>query len=261
MCLQSAARSYARSARMLTAWFTFDTALVWLLPRSDRQGRIRVGFKGRQSVKHLMEALGVPHTEAGTVMINGAPGSLGQIARDEDEIIVWPAVRRPTLPARFVLDGHLGRLAAYLRMLGFDTWYRSSCPDEELARLAGQDRVLISRDRRLLMRKGILQGYCVRSLKPVEQVHEVLARFDLVAAIVPFRRCIRCNGVLEVVDKAVIRARLKPLTARYYFDFRRCPDCEQIYWKGSHHEKMIRFIHRLHRRANATSPKGTAELE
>jgi uncharacterized protein with PIN domain len=128
-------------------------------------------------------------------------------------------------------------------MLGFDARYRNDYQDDELAEIAGQDeRILLTRDRRLLMRNQIHSGYCVRKLDPQEQLKEVTKRFGLQRFARPFRRCIRCNSILEPARKELVLERLEPLTRQYFDEFRKCPDCQQIYWKGSHFLRMERLI-------------------
>jgi hypothetical protein len=166
-----------------------------------------------------------------------------------ESIDITPLVRvrpQPLREPRFVLDTHLGQLAAYLRMLGFDTVYRNDCADEELAHLSSSEgRILLTRDRGLLKRAVVTHGYCVRETNPRKRLVEVLRRFDLFGAILPFRRCIRCNGLLQPVSKQAISHRLPPKTRQYYDEFRVCEGCEQIYWKGSHYQRMQEFIARV----------------
>jgi len=108
-----------------------------------------------------------------------------------------------------------------------------------------EERILLSRDRRLLMRKVVTYGYCLRSLDSIEQVKEVIQRFDLTKRIIPFHRCLRCNHLLESVEKEAVLDRLEPLTKLYFDEFQICPACKQIYWKGSHYEKMEKLIERV----------------
>jgi len=144
---------------------------------------------------------------------------------------------------RFVLDGHLGRLASHLRMLGLDCLYSSAFEDEELAQASAEEgRILLTRDRRLLMRKIVTQGYLLRSLDSDEQLCEVVKRYELWQWVKPFRRCLRCNHPLETVSKEAVLERLEPLTKRYFDEFRICPACDQVYWKGSHYERMLELI-------------------
>jgi len=142
---------------------------------------------------------------------------------------------------RFVLDVNLGKLAKLLRMLGFDCLYRNDYHDPEIADIAAiEQRVVLTRDRRLLFAKRIEHGYWVRSVEVERQVDEVLLRYALHGKIKPFARCLRCNGALAPVAKADVLDRLEPKTKRYYQTFYRCGDCWQIYWQGSHIDHMLR---------------------
>jgi uncharacterized protein with PIN domain len=228
---------------MNMAQFQFFGRLQDLLPREQRDRVIAVDFRGRQSIKHLAESLGVPHPEIGPVQVNGQEGALSNITQDGDRVEVHPIPNGCPVEPRFLLDNHLGRLTAYLRMLGFDCLYRNDYGDEELAETAQREgRILLSRDRRLLMRKAVTYGYCLRSLNSLEQLTEVIRRFDLTSRITPFHRCLRCNHPLEPVAKEAVLDRLEPLTKLYFDEFQICPACKQIYWKGSHYEKMQKLV-------------------
>jgi uncharacterized protein with PIN domain len=232
-----------------TAIFTLDPALDFFLP-SDQRGRaLELSFRGGPSLKHILESQGIPHTEVGAVTVNDRPTALGTWLRDGDRVHVaaWTLTSSSlTGEPRFLLDNHLGRLAAYLRMLGMDTLYPNPCDDEELAALSEEeDRVLLSRDRRLLMRKVVRYGYCPRSLESRDQIFEVAARYHLAQRIRPFQRCLRCNTLLNPVAKEAVDSQLEPLTRRYYDEFHRCPHCGQVYWKGSHYEHMLELVERL----------------
>ena len=231
---------------MSTAHFLFLGRLNDFLRREQRQQTIRVEFQGQQSIKHLVESLGVPHPEIGAVQINDREGTLHAITQDGDQVQIHPVPNGFPGEPRFVLDNHLGRLAAYLRMLGFDCLYRNDYSDEELAEiLHREERILLTRDRRLLMRKVVVQGYCPRSLHSLEQLTEVIQRFDLAKRIRPFHRCLRCNHPLEPVSKEAVLDRLELLTKLYFDEFQICPNCKQIYWKGSHYESMERLVEQL----------------
>jgi uncharacterized protein len=231
---------------MNTAYFLFFGGLNDFLPRDQREQVIPVEFRGRQSIKHLAESLGVPHPEIGEVQINGQEGALSRITQDGDRVEIHPVANGCPVEPRFLLDNHLGRLTAYLRMLGFDCLYYNDYQDDELAETAQrEERILLSRDRRLLMRKAVTYGYCLRSLDSLEQLTEVIRRFDLAARIVPFHRCLRCNHPLEPIAKEAVLDRLEPLTKLYFDEFQICPACKQIYWKGSHYEKMRHLIEEI----------------
>jgi uncharacterized protein with PIN domain/sulfur carrier protein ThiS len=232
---------------MKEARFVFDQGLQDLLPREKRSRGFPYPFNGPQTVKHLIESLGIPHTEIGALSANGKSIGADYLVHDGDQIeVTEEALSESDLEPRFVIDGHLGRLAAHLRMLGLDCLYHSDYDDAELVKIAiEENRILLSRDRRLLMHKVIRRGYLLRSLEPVEQLTEVVRRFGLKKWVKPFQRCLRCNHPLEAVRKDEVLDRLEPLTKLYFEEFKICPNCEQVYWKGSHYERMMNIITRL----------------
>ena len=240
------------------AIFRFYAELNHFLPQPQRYQTLPYALNGRTSVKHPVEALGVPHTEVALLLANGEPVSFDYLLQEGDRIAVFPAFHsfevdgearlRPPLPhpPRFLLDVHLGQLATYLRLLGFDSVYRNDYEDDELADLAEETgRVLLTRDRRLLMRKQVTYGFCLHTRDPEEQVRAVLRRYELFEEIDPWQRCLRCNGELEPVAKEDVLPLLEPKTRRYYDEFHRCRECGNVYWKGSHYPRMQRLIARI----------------
>ncbi len=240
---------------MARADFRFHAELNHFLPASKREISFSHYFEERASIKDMIEALGVPHPEVDAIAVNGKAVDFSYIVQDGDGIEVYPvsvssevseqASVRPQLLSilRFVLDVHLGKLAASLRMLGFDTLYRNDYDDEELAQIsASEQRILLTRDKGLLMRSLVTYGYYVRATNPEQQVVEVLQRFDLFGKVLPFQRCIRCNGLLEPVAKEAIVDQLPQKTRLSIDEFHRCRECHQIYWRGSHYERMQQFI-------------------
>ena len=230
-----------------SANFQFVGALNDFFPPGRGGEAILCQFNPGQSVKHLVELFGIPHTEMAAILVNGSPVDFSYLVEDGDQVQVYPITSEsPAGDPRFILDNHLGRLAVYLRMLGFDSLYRNDFQDEELAQLAsGQDRILLTRDRQLLMRNQVTHGYWLRSKVPHEQLAEVVSRYELSSRASPFRRCMRCNGLLQPVKKEMVEDRLQPLTRLYFDDFRMCSDCRQVYWKGSHYERMQRLIEQV----------------
>ncbi|HSM54599.1 MAG TPA: Mut7-C RNAse domain-containing protein [Candidatus Sulfomarinibacteraceae bacterium] len=243
---------------MKRATFRFYGELNEFLPPPRRQHPLSFPLNDRTSVKHPIESMGVPHTEVELILANSRPVDFTYLLQPGDYVSVYPpfhnldisplpALRPPLAPpVRFLLDVHLGRLATYLRLLGFDALYRNDYDDEELADLAAESgRVLLSRDRRLLMRKQVTYGQCLRTRDPRAQLEAVLRRFDLYAQIDPWQRCLACNGPLRPVPKEEVLHRLEPKTKRFYDEFHICEDCGKVYWKGSHYPRMRRFIARV----------------
>lgn len=244
-----------RMARARSAEFRFYAELGDFLPVGRRGGPFRHGFDGRPGVKDAIEALGVPHPEVSLILVDGASVGFGHRLAGGERVSAFPAFRtlglpeamalrpREPFPPRFVLDTHLGRLATYLRLLGHDTLVLHGADDHALARVSREeDRILLTRDRGLLKRGEVVHGRWVREELPRRQIVEVMRRYDLAATARPFRRCLRCNAVVEPVMKADVLPRLEPKTRRYYEEFGRCPGCDRVYWAGSHHARMRAFL-------------------
>ena len=226
--------------------FVFVAELNDFLPQHRKNTSFTLEFEAHQSLKHLIELMGVPHTEIGLVCVNDHAMDPANRLHEGDHVEVYPAeALNGDIPC-FILDNHLGQLSTYLRMLGFDCLYRNDYQDDELARVSVEEgRVLLTRDRRLLMRKVITLGYCLHQTDPRQQVGEVLKRFKLCEQVNPFQRCLRCNSRLQSVSKQEVIDRLEPLTKQYFDEFRICPACNQIYWKGSHYGHMLEMIAEL----------------
>lgn len=224
------------------------------LPREHRQMDWPYRFWGQPAVKDAIEAIGVPHPEVFYLQRDGKPVGFDHSLADGERISVFPRLwtvqpetgplRYPApTPPRFVLDTHLGQLARYLRMLGLDTLYSNNADDPELARRSHTDeRILLTRDLGLLKRNRVTHGAFVRATDPEQQLQEILRRFDLAPYFDPMTRCLTCNGDIEPVEMSDVADELPPRTRRAFNAFYRCAQCEQVYWKGSHFERMQQFI-------------------
>ena len=225
------------------------------LPRRQRQQTLEKTFYVPGTVKDLIESFGVPHSEVELIVANGESVSFAYVVRDGDRIAVYPMFesfdvtgelkvrREPLREPRFVLDVHLGKLAAYLRMLGLDAAYANCSTDPELVRVSCEEqRILLTRDRGLLKHGAVTRGYLVRHSDSRRQLAEVVARFDLTRSIRPFTRCMACNGALAQVAKEQVRSLLPPRTAAAYEEFRQCAGCSRLYWKGPHYRRMQRLV-------------------
>ncbi|MFP4138071.1 MAG: Mut7-C RNAse domain-containing protein [Halomonas sp.] len=251
---------------MANTEFRFHGDLNDFLP-ATRRGRVFAhDLERRAAIKDVIESLGVPHTEVDVILVDGVSRGFDYRLVDGDRVEVYPwsmaapvtAPRHlrphPPSPPRFVLDVHLGRLARYLRLLGFDSHYRNDLADEALAACADREqRVLLTRDRQLLKRKRIALAHFVRADDPWQQLEEVCDVFRLTPAFVPFTRCTRCNGRLARVEKAAVAHRLEPLTRRYMATFLECEACGQLFWHGSHVSRMEAMVERLKRRGSVGS--------
>ncbi|OBG28926.1 Mut7-C RNAse domain-containing protein [Mycobacterium sp. 852002-51057_SCH5723018] len=228
------------------------------LPAESRGVTVRRPFRGHQTVKDVLEAMGIPHTEVDLILVNGDSRGFGHRPSAGDRIAAYPMFEAldvgstaglrpvPLRDPRFVVDVNLGRLARLLRLLGFDVWWSSGAEDVTLAGISlDQQRILLTRDRGLLKRRAITHGLFVHSQNPEEQTVEVIKRLDLRERLAPFTRCVRCNGALAAVDKRQVLNQLEPLTRQHYEEFSRCTECGRIYWAGSHHARLVGLVERL----------------
>jgi uncharacterized protein with PIN domain len=221
---------------------------------------IERGLAEKTSIKDVIESCGVPHPEVDLILVDDQTVGFDHTLINDTKVEVFPVENRGTYRTekslqlvgmvRFVTDGHLGRLTRNLRLLGFNVAYCQDADDRQLLEvMVRENRALLTRDRRLLMHAVVQHGYWPRSQNADEQTIEVVRRFDLSELIAPFTRCLRCNGPLEAAAKADIIGKLEPLTKIYYDQFRRCPDCKQIYWSGSHFPKLQRRVEEIRSRA------------
>ena len=230
--------------------FRFHDELNAFLPAPLRHHGFTHAFDGTPAVKDRIESLGIPHTEVGRLVVDGEPVDFARRLRGSERIEVYPASAcgpdastrlRPPLAdvPRFVLDVHLGRLAGYLRLLGFDCLYRNDYRDDDLivvSRLGG--RVVLTRDTGLLKRADLVHGAFLHATDPRRQLREVLDRFRLGARMRPFSRCARCNGLVEQLSPTEIAGSIPESVARQHEVLSRCGQCGQVYWPGSHQERL-----------------------
>lgn len=241
------------------AWFRFYAELKDHLPPEQRlRGVVEKQFLLPASVKDMIESLGVPHTEVDLVLVNGESSDFSRLVRDGDRVSVYPVFEsiditpvlrvrpQPLRDPRFVLDVHLGRLAGFLRMLGFDTLYTNSAEDHELVRISSEEgRMLLTRDRGVLKHAAVTHGYWVRATDSRRQAAEVVERFELARLIRPLTRCMVCNHPLRAVGRDDVLGRVPERVLESCSDFRECPGCGRVYWEGSHTRRMRNWIEEL----------------
>lgn len=138
----------------------------------------------------------------------------------------------------------LGRLAKWLRILGYDTLYFSSLDDNDLVRIArAEGRIVLTRDREMLRRRGI-DSLLIESDNFEEQIRQVLHDLNL-KLDESFSRCPVCNSPLQNIDKEAVRERVPPYVFKTQERFSLCPQCDKIYWRGTHWQRMRERLKRL----------------
>ena len=250
------------------AQFRFYAELNDFLRERKRQKSFPYAFTGKPSVKDAIEAIGVPHPEVDLIVVNGRSVDFDYHLTDGDQVSVYPmfesfdispVVRlrpEPLRDTRFILDGHLGKLARMLRMLGFDSLYRPDFTDVEIVDTSFREkRVILTRDVELLKANVVTHGYWVRAISPDRQVSEVLERFDLHSRIQPFKRCMVCNGLIMSVEKNAVIQSLPERVRERQDEFYKCDGCGKVYWKGTHYRDMMDQIQKL---SGSDSKGGTA---
>jgi uncharacterized protein with PIN domain len=257
----------AQESAAFAVVLTFHGDLAFFLKRQwagGNEGQVRVErrLRERTSVKDVIESCGVPHTEVDAISIDRRLRDFSYVIDNNSAIDVYPVDfvtdkdfgrhLQSRRIKRFLADGHLGKLARHLRLLGIDVAMPKDADDRLLLDLMQRDdRALLTRDRRLLMHAIVQHGFYPRSQDPEEQTIEVLGRFDLLPSLAPFTRCSNCNGLLWDVEKGAVINDLEPLTRRYYEVFRRCQGCGRIYWRGSHFDKLSVRVERLRAKLGA----------
>lgn len=211
-------------------------------------------FDDRPAIKDAVEAMGVPHPEVGGLRVNGDWVNFDYLLMHSDHVEVFPVpclistVPLPYTPKgrpSFLLDVHLGGLARYLRMAGFDCVYESQHDygDALLATFAAtHDHILLTRDIGLLKRSKVKYGRWVRNILPEQQFKEIVSHYQLINDFQPFSRCIKCNGQIALVEKQQVAARVPARIFDERNEFSQCQSCQQIYWKGSHFDKIQQML-------------------
>lgn len=237
-----------------TARFKFHTTLNDFLQKQEQESWINYSFRDLPAIKDAIEAMGVPHPEVNAIVVNGHEVDFNYKLQPGDEVEVYPKgytttinlIPNYSLPYRFVLDVHLGKLARLLRLLGFDTIFDPELTEKELVTIAvKENRILLSRGTGILKHKTIVYGYWLRSQQPEEQLQEVIRHYNLTSEFNIFTRCMVCNGAIVQVTKEQVQEQLPPKTKLYFHEFYQCQNCKRVYWKGSHYERMQEFIRQL----------------
>lgn len=237
----------------------FESPLIYLLRHpSGKDGQLVYRLLRRASIKDIVEALGVPHSEVWAILSNNAECTFDTVpqagetfkilALSPDHPVTEPTVLRPEplTDLRFLVDINVNKLGRLLRLTGYDAEPVPNNPLRDIAiQAAAKKRILLTRNRDLLKYKEVIFGYLVRSHEPEQQYRELVELYSLDPLRAPFSRCLECNGLLMDVEKSQVVDRLEPLTKKYYRTFKECPECDLIFWRGSHHQKMTELLARL----------------
>lgn len=242
----------------VTATFRFYEELNDFLARPLRRRAFSCECARSATTKHMIEALGVPHTEVELILVNGESAGFDRVLADGDRVAVYPKFEsfdvtpllrvreRPLRTIRFVADAHLGGLAQLLRLAGFDTLYDNHFADSEIEALASAEgRIVLTRDRELLKRRTITHGCYVRALKPQAQMREIVDRLDLAASVRAFRLCLQCNAPLRRIEKAEAIGRAPEGVLARHAQFVTCDVCRRVFWEGTHWKRMRTLIDSL----------------
>lgn len=243
---------------MKTAHIRFYEELNDFLPAAKRKRRFEVNFTGSPGIKDLIESQGIPHTEIDLILVNGKSVAFKYKVSNGDNISVYPEFesfdigkvqrlrKKPLRRPKFILDVHLGTLARYMRMCGFDVEYRNDYRDDEIIKISLEEkRAILTRDIGILKNGKVMRGYWVRNTNPVMQAEEVITRFDLRSEIKEFTRCITCNGKLKSIKKKSIEEQLPAKVKQMHENYFICTTCSKIYWRGTHVVKMNRIIEKF----------------
>lgn len=237
------------------AEFRFYEELNDFLARELRKTSFRVAIDRARSVKDAIESTGVPHTEVDLVLVNGRSVAFDHVLRGGERVAVYPVFERldisplvhlrpaPLREIRFVLDTHLGKLARHLRLAGFDSLWSNDFGDEEIIALSvAQRRVILTRDKGILMRRIVTRGYFVRETDSERQLREVVRAFQLERLLRPFTRCRVCNGDLQEIPRESVFGRVPESVRDDAERFTECAQCARVFWEGTHYARLQRIL-------------------
>jgi uncharacterized protein with PIN domain len=146
----------------------------------------------------------------------------------------------------FAAEKTLGRLTKWLRLLGFDTRYEPEIAGKKFIETLEKDRVLLTRTRRIQNQFASRQLIFIESDHLMPQLNQIFRELDLKASQTrPFSRCLQCNALIVIVEKASVLGRVPDYIFEIHDRFQKCPECDRIYWPGSHTRRSLEKIRQL----------------
>ena len=238
--------------------FRFYEELNDFLPKHRRKTDFEAKFKGKRSIKDMIEALGVPHTEIDLILVNGNSVDFNYILQDEDRVSVYPVFESlnitdvtllrkiPLRRNKFIADINLGDIVKYMRVLGLDLYYDPLLSTREIIEISKREnRVILTKSRKLLKFKDVSHGIFICPGTTTEQIRRIIDYLDIKDNIKPFSRCLGCNTRLDIVLKEKILDRIPPKTKEFCNEYVQCQSCDKIYWKGTHFINMQKVVRQI----------------
>jgi hypothetical protein len=151
---------------------------------------------------------------------------------------------------KFIVDSNVGKLAKWLRMMGYDALFFEGSDDSQMVATAlAENRVILTRDtqimRRRVITKGQLKAILIQSDEPERQMRQVRDTMKLDCQYKPFTICLECNQPLLGRSKEEVKDRVPPYVFQTQSQYMECPTCHRIYWRGTHWQAMTRKLEHL----------------
>jgi len=158
-------------------------------------------------------------------------------------------VRLITNP-KFIVDNNVGKLAKWLRIMGYDTLFFNGSDDSRMIATAlAEDRVILTRDTQIMRRRvvtcGQLKAILIRGDQPEQQMHQVIDTLNLDCQFRPFALCLECNQPLLERSKQQVEDRVPPFVFQTQSQYMECPACHRIYWRGTHWQAMTKRLEKF----------------
>ncbi len=148
---------------------------------------------------------------------------------------------------KFIVDHNVGKLAKWLRMMGYDTLFFDGRDDFQMVRTAlDEGRVILTRDTQIVKRRVVTSGQLrvilITSDNPERQMDQIIDTLNLDCQFRPFTICLECNEPLEERSREQVKDRVPPYVFQTQSQYVECPACHRIYWRGTHWQAMTRKL-------------------